>query len=74
MNEPVFCPNCLLNDTLSKIVVRKRLLHRDDQYCKTCKTSFELNATLISEDTVRYMVKQRGSKCEHLLVELENLR
>lgn len=75
MSEPVFCPNCLMQYKLSKITTRtKKLWHKADQYCSVCKQSYPLNATLISENTVRYMVQAEGEECKHLLEELEKLR
>lgn len=74
MDDPVFCPKCLMKEVLSKVVYRKLTFCKPKMHCPVCKESYPLNATLISEDVVRHMVRMGGGACDHLLKELEKLQ
>ena len=60
-----YCPKCLYNMQLSEVKVVG--IFRKKFKCKKCKEAYSLSATLMSEDTVRWFVKQQKGQADHLL-------
>jgi len=61
-----FCPLCMMNGKLG--FIQKR---RQKQVCSSCDHRFDLNAILISEDTLRMHIRASDGRLDYLLKELE---
>jgi len=73
MNPVMFCPYCLLKDTLSIVHLHKKFLQKEMLYCDECGNSYVPNATLVSEEAVRILLQSNKEKYQHLMEELNEM-